>query len=368
MIGMGAGADRITYGFFLSMAALLMALVLGPVQARAADERVPFTPPSMTPSLGAFGDSGTQVRDRVFDGGAPASTGLRKAAAAVSYPDGDGHSVSIRVSDSYLPDPGADQALATFLGSLLHGSEMSRLNVVVVTGPEITNSCGAGAAACYFAGENKMVIVGESSFGGLPTNYVIAHEYGHHIANHRKNNPWRAIDLGTKRWASYEGVCPNPMRGIYFPGNEGSHYFENPGEAFAEAYAKYDSRYRSFPWDWTSSLEPDATSYENIRQDVVQPWTGNTVSRFSGQVSRGRSSAATFDTPLDGSLSIKLTAPAGTDFDLALLTRSGRVLKRSARSGSREKVRFAVCGQAKLKFRVSAYRGSGLAKVTLSKP
>ena len=58
MIGMGAGADRITYGFFLSMAALLMALVLGPVQARAADERVPFTPPSMTPSLGAFGDSG----------------------------------------------------------------------------------------------------------------------------------------------------------------------------------------------------------------------------------------------------------------------------------------------------------------------
>ena len=368
MIGMGAGADRITYGFFLSMAALLMALVLGPAQARAADERVPFTPPSMTPSLGAFGDSGTQVRDRVFDGGAPVSTGLRKAAAAASYPDGDGHSVSIRVSDSYLPDPAADQALATFLGSLLHGSEMSRLNVVVVTGPEITDICGAGAAACYFAGENKMVIVGESSFGGLPTNYVIAHEYGHHIANHRKNNPWRAIDLGTKRWASYEGICPNSVRGIYFPGNEGNHYFENPGEAFAEAYAKYDSRYRGFPWDWTSSLEPDANSYESIRQDVLEPWSGNSVSRFSGQLSRGRTSTLAFDTPLDGGLSVKLTGTSGTDFDLALLTNRGRVLRRSAHSGSREKIGYSVCGQAKMKIRVYAYRGSGQAKVTLSKP
>ena len=368
MIGMRAGADRITNALILSMATLLMALVLGPAQARAADERVPFTPPSMTPSLGAFGDSGIRVPDRVFDGGAPVTSGLRKAAAAVSYPDGDGHSVSIRVSDSYLPDPAADQALATFLGSLLHGSEMSRLNVVVVTGPEITNICGAGAAACYYAGEDKMVIVGESSFGGLPTNYVIAHEYGHHIANHRKNNPWRAIDFGTKRWASYEGVCPNTARGIYFPGNEGSRYFENPGEAFAEAYAKYDSRYRSFPWDWTSSLDPDANSYESIRQDVLQPWTGNSVSRFSGQVNRGRSSAASFDPPLDGGLSVRLTAPAGTDFDLALLTNGGRVLKRSARSGSRERISFAVCGQVKMKFRVTAYRGSGLAKVTLSKP
>jgi hypothetical protein len=293
---------------------------------------------------------------------------MEKAAAVTRLPDGDGHFVNLKVSDGYLPSPAANQALASFLGSLLHRDEMSRLNVYVATPSEMPELCGAGSAACYYPAADKMFIVGESEFGGFPTNFVVAHEYGHHVADHRGNNPWRAMDWGTKRWATYEGVCPKVTSGLYFPGNEGNHYWENPGEAFAEAFAKSDSRYRAMPWDWNANLEPNATSYESIRQDVLNPWKGNSTSEFSANLSRGRSVTRSFETPLDGALTLKLSGPRNTDFDLSLRSRNGRVLKQSKGRNSRETVRFTVCGQSKLKFTVRSYYGSGNAQVSLSKP
>ena len=46
-----------------------------------------------------------------------------------------------------------------------------------------------------------------------------------------------AVDWGTERWASLENVCQGKRSGRLYPGDEGSHYFEDPGEAFAEAFA-----------------------------------------------------------------------------------------------------------------------------------
>ena len=83
---------------------------------------------------------------------------------------------------------------------------------------------------------------------------MIAHEYGHHIAAHRSNAPLEALDFGPKRWSSYELVCSNTIDGKLAPGDQGANYLSNPGEAWAEAYARL-----VFPaeaWRFTPLLKP----------------------------------------------------------------------------------------------------------------
>ena len=63
--------------------------------------------------------------------------------------------------------------------------------------------------------------VGETTDGIAP-NSVATHEYGHHVAANSNNAPWRAIDWGTKRWASMVGVCSRVQSGMAFPGDEGA--------------------------------------------------------------------------------------------------------------------------------------------------
>jgi hypothetical protein len=76
-----------------------------------------------------------------------------------------------------------------------------------------------------------MIVAGEDTLGGVPREQALAHEYGHHIARHRLNTPWPAIDWGPKRWASYENVCQNVKSGSMFPGNETEPQYKlNPGE------------------------------------------------------------------------------------------------------------------------------------------
>ena len=68
-----------------------------------------------------------------------------------------------------------------------------------------------------------MVVPGESS-GGIDAKQVATHEYGHHVAFHRLNPPWLAVEWGPKRWASYLDVCARAATGTVFPGDEGQHY------------------------------------------------------------------------------------------------------------------------------------------------
>ena len=45
---------------------------------------------------------------------------------------------------------------------------------------------------------------------------MVAHEYGHHIANNRRNDLAPALEWGTKRWASHEHVCETTVPAVSF--------------------------------------------------------------------------------------------------------------------------------------------------------
>ena len=68
------------------------------------------------------------------------------------------------------------------------------------------------------------------------------HEYGHHVAQSPPEHAVAAIDWGPKHWASAANVCARVSRREAFPGDEGSNYARNPGEAWAEAYRLMDER------------------------------------------------------------------------------------------------------------------------------
>ena len=169
------------------------------------------------------------VRDTVFERTNLAAARATATSSARRYPvhDGRGRRVTIGVSGSCTPancDAANPQKIANFLGTILHGSEMNLLRVQLVSDNEMASICGSGALACYFAGQNQMFLGGNDDVGpdGATREFVLTHEYGHHLADHRRNPPFTpTIDWGTKRWASFERVCQGVRIGAYFPGDEG---------------------------------------------------------------------------------------------------------------------------------------------------
>ena len=97
------------------------------------------------------------------------------------------------------------------------------------------------------------------------------------FANNSDDAPWQALDYGTKRWSSYENICAKAADGTAAPGNEGSRYAQNSGEAFAEAYRVLNLQKQGqadISWEIvdpgffpaTSSPEPDGLSYTTAMQ------------------------------------------------------------------------------------------------------
>jgi hypothetical protein len=127
---------------------------------------------------------------------------------------------------------------------LFHRQEFSRATVLLVAPFELESVCGPGAGGCYSADRALIVIPGNSLPDGTNMATILAHEYGHHVAANASNPPWNALDFRPKRWASVANVCARVTAGTAFPGDEGSRYALNPGEAFAETYrlAVYNSR------------------------------------------------------------------------------------------------------------------------------
>src|SRR6185436_19693881 len=123
---------------------------------------------------------------------------------------------------------------------------------------------------------------------------------------HQLNTPWLAFAWGTKRWASYANVCQRTTDGSAFPGDEGSNYRLNPGEAFAETYRILNEQAWGQGPFWLDvvdqSFVPDQAAIDAVRADVETPWQVPTVSYKHGRFSKNRVRVRSFliATPLDG--------------------------------------------------------------------
>ena len=280
----------------------------------------------------------------------------RARAAAWSPPPGasggvyqaGGMSIRVYASPEFVPDPELDQTWANFFAGLPQSGDASSMFVYFVTPPEMTAICSERAAACYDPNNDLMILTGDSvAVDGTPIEEVAAHEFAHHIANRRSNDPWLAVSWGPKRWASLAGVCPGVLNEELFPGDQGDNYELNPGEGWAETY-RVAAGGNPASWDVVDrGFYPDADELEAALQDARDPWLENEVRSWSGRFSRGRSrfQRLRVETPLDGSFNLSLRSSRGLDVDLFVFDENNKqLISRGIRRGRSERVNTYVCG------------------------
>jgi hypothetical protein len=288
------------------------------------------------------------------------------------YTTTTGETVAIFASDTYPEVQADNQRWADFLASLVHGRELDTVTVYRVTRAELRRQCGAGALGCYAPSRRSIVIPGED-LPQISAAAVLIHEYGHHVAAAQDNEPWPAVDWGTKRWASHVNVCAREKAGRMFPGAEDrARYALNPGEGFAEVYRVLNERRLGLtetPWQAVSHIfYPDDAALALAEQDVVDPWKARTAAAFAGNVRRPGRRVYHLATPLDGWVTARIGGTGAARVALEVVDRRGRRLGRAvARRGSTF-VREEICGQRALRVRVTALRGSAVFRLTVSKP
>ena len=284
-----------------------------------------------------------------------------------------GESVTVYVSAALPADLGTPQTWADLLAGLVHGPELAALTAYIAAFDEMQEVCGSRALGCY--GGNRMVSMGETNFG-VTAAEVVRHEYGHHIAFHRANAPWLAIDWGPKNWSSAVDVCERAAAQTAYPGDEGDHYSLNPGEAWAETYRLLDERKAgAVGTGWQiidSSFYPSETALQAAERDVVQPWTaGRRQALRRTFTKRG---AATWliplATPLDGILDVEVALPRGGLHEVALLSADRRtVLQKGLWSSMTMKtLTRTLCGERSLFLRVTRKGALGRVTVTATTP
>jgi len=287
------------------------------------------------------------------------------------------------------------ESVAAVLRSLDHGPEMAELSVFVATPLEIREACAAAVVACYFPSEDEMVVSGiDRPVDGVPRDFAIAHEYGHHVANTRPGAALPAIEAGTVRWATYERVCQLTRRGRLFPGNQGAHYWEDPEEAFAQSFARLNLPDAHVSWQYTPLLRPTAVSLAKIHADVAHPWTGPVETSWDARLapppapSAGVRSGALgigagrmagdppwvashpVRTPLDGPVTVSLQSPEGAGVVLSLRDpERHRTLARAATGpeGSAH-LSYSNCGHTALRLEVRATSGPADFRAAIARP
>jgi hypothetical protein len=318
------------------------------------------------------------TRARAFDGQVGAGRVDRIAAAAVEWRGGPtvtstGETVIVYVSQSLPVESEPAGGWAEFVGRLTHGPEIAQLTSYIATFVEVQQACGLQALGCY--GGNEMISLGEPAPDGTSAEEVVRHEYGHHVAFHRLNTPWRAIDWGPKNWASSADVCGRVSRGEAFPGAGGRNYSQNPGEAWAEVYRLMDERkagVTTATWPIISrSFFPTETMLLAAERDVLEPWAKGRVTTARRTFGKRTPKVWTIplSTPLDGELRVTASLPGAGLHEVALVANGRTVLRRAQFVSQRAKrLTATVCGHRSLSLRITQRGGLGRVSVTVATP
>ena len=345
---MGAGACITRAISAISLAAIVACLLASADPAAAKPGPLKLLPldPNALEGIRLFH---APVRDRVRKTVLHARTAKRLDAhtAETRFRTQDGYEIPVAVSSAYTPDPKVEQSYVNLLGGLVHSTELGKISVYIATPGQIENTfCGSGALACYVGDDQRMYVPGVSEHSDPPVQFLIAHEYGHHIELNRSNSPWSAYDQGTKRWATEQNVCSLERRR-----KVRTNYYNDPSEAFAESYA--DMQYPGVDFIYTDLLKPDGGAFRAIREDVLHPWAGPRTLALNG----GRERAFRLSTPLDGTASFSISAPAGTSYRLRVLAHGQVVRRRSTHAGGTAD--YTICGQRRITVQVNRVAGSG---------
>ena len=313
-------------------------------------------------------------RDRVLK----RSGGAHIAQSSRRYFTADGVGVQVTTSASYRDDANTRaiaQSYVDFLGTRVHGRELSSLRMFIGTQREVSDACGGSdVLACYSDFETRMYVPGDRSASGrgpFTPDYILTHELGHHIAHFRRNDPFSAPAYGAKYWSSYKHVCYRVERRQLFVNANARHYLEDAGEGWADGYAHL--HYPSVPWQFSPLMRPDTGTFAAIRRDVLEPWSGPRSRTFRGSLRGGRRAMSTLlRQSLDGNLSLRLSGPSGADFQIEILE-GRRVLARTRSAGSSDSFGGLFCrppsqSTASLRLRVRRLAGAGSFSLRIQYP
>ncbi|MFT4050343.1 MAG: hypothetical protein QM648_11000 [Solirubrobacterales bacterium] len=341
----------------LAIAICAAAVVLVSASSAAAAE------PAGKVDLGSVRAQGP-VRDTVRHS-ASARPGPLRAVPRALFTDSKGVAINIdsTVAGYDLGKP------AAVLNSTVHGAELAKVTVHVVTLANMATICGdAQALACYLGDARGF---GQIWFAADDSDWIhsLVHEYGHHIDNQIANFSqlgaygYGACSIGsdgTRDWyfERLGGSNTTDASSISCNARDWEHLLP---ELYAEDFVVLNG---IDGWQLSSAKPPNGTQLKAMQYDIDNKLYRATK-KYSKTIRHHKIHWRRVNTPVYSLLSVKASGARGRDFDIYVFpATSDDVFAKAAHNGRTERlVTFLYPGKWDIGIR--AYGKSGSARIDL---